>query len=257
MPELAEAVQDEAMMDALAEAQDLAFDAFDASSTGQAVSIAKKALKISPLCADAYGVLARAASNAPDKRIDLYERAVRAAEYSLGPDFTEEYAPHFWGFLETRPYMRARQGLAHALWEEGRVPEAIEHAQHMIELNPNDNQGIRYLLAGWLAEVADSAGLCALLEAYPDDESPFFTYAAALDAYRSKGKGAAARKAAKKAIESNAHVPGMLAGRTKPPKDMGYYSPGKPSEAAYVVDGLHFAWHSSPGAVDWLLEVTD
>ena len=38
-----------------------------------------------------------------------------AGELALGPEGFEEYDGHFWGFLETRPYMRARHGLALAL----------------------------------------------------------------------------------------------------------------------------------------------
>ena len=34
---------------------------------------------------------------------------------ALGPRGFKQYAGHFWGFLETRPYMRARAGLAGTL----------------------------------------------------------------------------------------------------------------------------------------------
>lgn len=44
--------------------------------------------------------------------------------------------------------MRARQGLAVCLWELGEREQAIEHATYMLRLNPRDNQGIHYLLAG-------------------------------------------------------------------------------------------------------------
>lgn len=43
-----------------------------------------------------------------------------------------------------------RSGLAAALWRLGRHQEAIGHYQAMLKLNPNDNQGIRYVLAGYL-----------------------------------------------------------------------------------------------------------
>lgn len=58
---------------------------------------------------------------------------------------------HFWGLLETRPYLRTRLGLAHALWTAGRRAEAVQHLQDMLRLNPNDNQGVRYTLARLLA----------------------------------------------------------------------------------------------------------
>ena len=60
---------------------------------------------------------------------------------ALGAEGFEEYAGHFWGFLETRPYMRARAGLAIALIKLGDESAAIEHFRAMLKLNPNDNQG--------------------------------------------------------------------------------------------------------------------
>ena len=46
----------------------------------------------------------------------ILERAVKAGKLALGPDGFAEYVGHFWGFLETRPYMRARHALAEDLW---------------------------------------------------------------------------------------------------------------------------------------------
>jgi hypothetical protein len=65
------------------------------------------ALGISPLCADAYVLLAEEAQSIEEAR-DLYAKGVEAGELALGPQGFEEYAGHFWDFLETRPYMRAR-----------------------------------------------------------------------------------------------------------------------------------------------------
>ena len=59
----------------------------------------------------------------------------------------KQYAGHFWGFLETRPYMRARAGLAGTLLKLGDIDGAVGHYRDMLKLNPNDNQGIRYVLA--------------------------------------------------------------------------------------------------------------
>ena len=39
---------------------------------------------------------------------DYYAKGVEAGELALGPKGFKQYAGHFWGFLETRPYMRAR-----------------------------------------------------------------------------------------------------------------------------------------------------
>ena len=45
--------------------------------------------------------------------IEFLRKVVAIGEKNLGKDF-KEFAGHFWGFIETRPYMRARERLAQA-----------------------------------------------------------------------------------------------------------------------------------------------
>jgi tetratricopeptide (TPR) repeat protein len=113
------------------------------------VRLAKDALAVCPDCADAYVLLAEHARSRKEA-LRLYEQGVAAGERALGAEAFERDAGHFWGILETRPHMRARLGLAHALWTAGRRDEAVRHLQDMLRLNPNDNQGVRYTLAGFL-----------------------------------------------------------------------------------------------------------
>jgi tetratricopeptide (TPR) repeat protein len=131
------------------DAQQIMYEAFDETSPRRQVALARKALEVSPDCADAYVLLAEYAST-PAEQLELYEQGVAAGERALGDDGFQEYEGHFWGFLPTRPYMRAREGLANCLWEAGRREEAAEHCREMLRLNLNDNQGIRYRLAAML-----------------------------------------------------------------------------------------------------------
>src|SRR4051794_23817977 len=89
-------------------------------------------------------------------------------QLALGPPGFKRYAGHFWGFLETRPYMRARAGLAGTLLKLGDVDSAVAHYRDMLKLNPNDNQGIRYVLAGCLLRHDNDGALKELLAAYED-----------------------------------------------------------------------------------------
>src|SRR5262249_33781861 len=154
----------------LARAQDLMYQVFDEPDERRRLAMAREALEISPDCADAYVFLAE---NAPSRRaaLDLYEKGVAAGERALGPRAFREDVGHFWGFLETRPYMRARAGLAHSLWTLGRRDEAIGHLREMLRLNPGDNQGNRYTLAAWLLAQDRDADLERLLDQYPDEGS--------------------------------------------------------------------------------------
>lgn len=120
----------------LEEAQDLIYEAFESGNSKKRVQLAKKALKTSPGCADAYVLLAEEQAKDLGEVKELYEKGVeageRAVKQTLGEDAFEEEAGYFWGILETRPYMRARQGLALCLWEIGERREAIEHYTKML-----------------------------------------------------------------------------------------------------------------------------
>ena len=153
---------------ATAQAQDLIYDAWEEANSRARITLARKALSISPLCADAFSLLAEEAKSAANSQ-DLYARALEAAELALGPAAFQEYVGHFWGFLETRPYMRAKAGLAITLRQLGDDEAAIRHYREMLKLNPNDNQGIRHALAACLLQRGEEAALKELLAAYPDE----------------------------------------------------------------------------------------
>jgi tetratricopeptide (TPR) repeat protein len=148
---------------ALEQAQDLIYDAWEAKTAKARLAIARKALALSPLCADAHVLLAEHAKSGSDEQLELWRRGVESGELALGDEF-EALAGQFWGFLETRPYMRARFGLARALWIRGANDEAIDHLRDMLRLNPNDNQGIRYVLAAYLVEAERDDDLGVLLQ---------------------------------------------------------------------------------------------
>ncbi len=241
----------------LEKAQELIYEAFETGSHRKRVQLAKKALKVSSDCADAYVLLAEEAAKDPEEAKELYEKGVKAGEravkQTLGEEAFEEDAGHFWGILETRPYMRARQGLALALWELGERSEAIEHYQQMLHLNPNDNQGIRYLLASALLEEGLDDDLGELLESYEDDAGASWVYARALWRFRTEGDDEEARSALEEAISFNPFVPGYLLGRRGMPGALpALVGFGDESEAAvYFAEALP-GWLRTPGAIEWL-----
>jgi hypothetical protein len=114
----------------LERAQELMYDAWEATGSRR-VKLARQALEISPDCADAYVLLAEEARS-PRESKELYEQGVKAGERALGPRAFEEDAGHFWGIIETRPYMRARAGLASCLWQLGDGQAAIESSTTLI-----------------------------------------------------------------------------------------------------------------------------
>ena len=239
--------------DALDRAQDCIYDAVEVSTPKRRIALARKALSISPLCADAHVILAGHSAKGSDEELDHWRRGVEAGEKALGKSGFKDYAGHFWGFLETRPYMRARNGLALALWARGARDEAVDHLLAMLALNPNDNQGLRYALAGYLVELRRTSDFDALMKSFPEDGSAFFAWPRALSAFQIGGDCAASRAQLKKAMASNAHVRDFLSDRRKLPKRRpAYYSPGDASEAMFYVTDNGGCWSATPGALDWL-----
>jgi hypothetical protein len=216
------------------------------------VELAREALAVCPDCADAYVLLAEH-TRARKKAMQLYEQGVAAGERALGPDAFVQYAGHFWGVLETRPYMRARLGLAHSLWATGRRDEAVGHLQDMLRLNPGDNQGIRYTLAGFLLFLDRDDDLGRVLDQYPDEGSAAWAYTRALLAFRRQGDSVEARRLLKQARKANKHVPAYLLGEKFPPqREPSYYSPGDENEALEYIGSFLAGWKGTPGAIAWL-----
>lgn len=244
-------------LDRLWEAQELTFDAYDTPSARRRVEVVKQALARHPWCGDAYGILATEAPPDTAFAIHLWRLAGAAAEFAikaeLGEDAFETCEGEFWGLLETRPYMRARAGLSNALWRRGEREAAVAIDLELLRLNPNDNQGARYVVADRLLVLGRDQDLERLFKAYRNDDSAFLTYSRALWSFRKDGDSAQSRKLLTKALASNRHVPDYLLGSKPLPKtELEYYEPGKDSEAVHYVETGVDAWRAIPGAFDWL-----
>ncbi len=237
-------------------AERLLHQAYESDDPEEIAKCAMKALVLWPDCSDAYCLLAEQAGS-PKEKLGLYEEALAAAERDLGPELLERNAGHFWLVVETRPYMRARHELANALWILGRRAEAIEHYSAMLELNPGDNQGVRYVLATALLDEDRNDELESLLARYDDDASANWAYSAALLAFRREGDSPRAREMLARATERNPHVPDFLTGRDDIPASLpDSYQMGKKSEAVLYASAALRGWRSSPGGIDWMRRST-
>ncbi len=238
-------------------AQDVMYQAWDQAEPRKRIALANKALTISPLCADAYVLLAEEKANSAKEALEYYRKGVDAGIQALGTKAFNEYAGHFWGFLETRPYMRARAGLAATLDALGDVDAAIGHYRDMLRLNPGDNQGIRYVLARCFMKARDIEALRQLLMQFDEDGTGLWLYTRALVAIRDNGAGdKMAAELAGKACKANRHLPAALAGvKTVKSSMNGYVTIGGEDEAAHYVEEWGFDWVITPGAVAWLAKI--
>jgi tetratricopeptide (TPR) repeat protein len=232
------------------QAQDLCFKAFDTYGRRR-VQLAHQALEIDPECADAYVILAEQAGTLEDE-IQHCRRGLQAAETTLGSACFAENVGHFWGITETRPYMRARFGLAESLTAAGRIDEAMTHYQELLRLNPEDNQGVRYVLLPNLLSAGRDVEAARLLKEY-DEESANWAYSRALLAFRLSGRSAAADRELRDAMRTNSHVPELLCSEEPIPQPP-HYALGSFEEACVAVEELRPAYQATPGSLDWVAD---
>lgn len=235
------------------DAQALVFEAWETPEPRERAARARKALELWPDCADAWVILAQDMADTLLEAHEFYAEGVSAGERALGKEVFEEDVGHFWGILETRPYMRARLGLAQVLRHMGEIDEAAGHLRDLLCLNPGDNQGNRYVLLHLLLEAGRDAEAAELLAEYPDDAMAEWKFARALVSFRQTGVGGESDQLLARALQANGFVAAYLLGRRPIPRQLptsiGF---GDNNEAiAYAVD-YKAIWKQTPGALAWL-----
>jgi tetratricopeptide (TPR) repeat protein len=239
----------------LEQAQDKMYEAWGAEDDDKRVTLAREALAISPDCADAYVLLAEETAETNEEAGELFQKGVEAGERALGKEFVEENAGHFWGIIETRPYMRARAGLAETMEATGDPKQAADHYRELLRLNPNDNQGNRYALARCLLKSGAEEELGKLLDQYKDDAAAGWLYTRALRLFRKEGATKQASAALVNAFKQNPFVPLYILGAAQMPDEPpGYVEIGGENEAVEYVVLNGEAWLDTPGAIQWFID---
>jgi tetratricopeptide (TPR) repeat protein len=234
-------------------AQELFYNAMEAASDGQEFQLLQEALTLDPGNIDALLGVLRHRPMPLEKEIALLRKIVALGEKRLGRKAFKDFAGAFWGFIETRPYMRARERLAESLRYASRLEEAVAEWEAMLKLNPNDNQGVRYaLLASHLAlnrldraaELFGRYDECTL--------NTVFAWCRVLERYLSDDL-AAAVKALQVARKQNPYTEAYLKGHKRLPKFLpDGYSIGSKEEAICFAENLRMAWAAHPTARKWL-----
>lgn len=123
----------------------------------------------------------------------------------------------------------------------------------MLRLNPNDNQGIRYILAKCLLEEGNDQALGKLMEQYEDDAAAAWLYNRALRVFRQEGASERANTCLKEALEGNRFIPAYLLGRKRLPRHLPFYiGIGDENEAIDYAAATIPIWQKTEGALEWL-----
>lgn len=123
-----------------------AMDYLEGGSVEQAIKILNKALILNPDSVQAHLGMAEAYHVGDDYKnarnwIDLAYKKIK----KVFPSWPRRL---LWGDIDNRAYLRVIAHKADFLCDEGKKDEALTLYKLLIKLNPNDNQGIRYLISG-------------------------------------------------------------------------------------------------------------
>jgi len=241
-------------------AQELAYDAHEASDLVEALRLVHEALKLDPDCTEAQHLMVSLAPMDLDSRIRLMRETVDKAEHNMGESFIQENTGHFWGVLSTRPYMRAKRELAELLAAAGRLEDAIAVFEQMLELNPDDNLGTRFELLGLYLATNQPERASTLIARVPDEERRLATvaWARVLERWLAGGPDHAEAEAAlERARKVNPFAERYVSGaRPMPEESPPYFRPGDESDGQICALNLAPALERHREFRKWLREQT-
>lgn len=167
--------------------------------------------------------------------------------------------PAWWTERETRPLLRSLHGRAMTLWHQGRHADAAGQFEHLLDLNPRDNQGVRFFipLLHLLADNQEEA--VEFFERYgaefPGDYAePSLLFGWGLS-FSLEGNEAEARDKYRQGILKNIFIAPMLLEEPEPAR--GLWHPNdraEPNYASEFIDSYAVLWDREPGALRLLRE---
>jgi tetratricopeptide (TPR) repeat protein len=156
-----------------------------ARNDAERLKFIKKALELDP---DNYDALLASISISSRDPIDTLKRLKNGVEqankHMEKEGYLTEDVGHFWGILETRPYMRLREKYADMLAACGMYGKAAQEYEDMIRLNENDNLGCRYALICLYVLLEKEDAALALYKKYDEHDETRILFPLSILYYR-------------------------------------------------------------------------
>ncbi|MBU0907049.1 MAG: transcriptional repressor TCF25 family protein [Nanoarchaeota archaeon] len=236
------------------EANDIFFnglDCLDEGKTTKAKQLFEKALALFPEHIDALHHLSITAGNKKEE-IELNEKAVNIGLNAFPKKFNETSRLE-WGWTENRPFLRAYNSKGLIALDGGKTEEAIKIFNQIISWNPNDNQGVRMLLADIYTNNRMWDKMIELSKKYPNDYDPNMNFGFSLTLFK-LGKKEEATKELKKSIKKFPLCGKILLEKNpkKPKSNMpGYITVGGKDQAYEFWEGQGKSWREQE-VKEWL-----
>ncbi len=235
-------------------AQDLVFDAYDLPPAKAKKNI-EMTLQMDPDCIEAHEYLGLREKAAPISLI-FFKAGIEIGRRLFGGKYLEENKGYFWGIQETRAYMRCLANYSEILYALGKTEASVKVMEEMLELNPNDNQGMRDLLMLYLIQLGETKKFRKYAAQYKDDSTAFPLFNRALFEFQTKGETDKTNNYLKAALKYNPFVaPKILSGKLMD-KIPDTYGIGDENEARYYAVVAQPVWQNTAGAVEWLRKHT-
>jgi tetratricopeptide (TPR) repeat protein len=189
-----------------------------------------------------------------EEAFQIWERTVKMGLDCFPESFRRGTDLLMWGHLDNRPFLRAYHGYALELQDRERLEEALGIFEHLLDLNPNDNQGVRALASDLYFAFGRPEAVLELCGQYPDDAMEHTVYGRPL-ALLQLGRAEEAEAALDQAIDFYPLIAEeLLKTRHRKPPELHPYGVtlgGRDQAYLYWKDEGRF-WKETPGAMELL-----
>lgn len=222
--------------------------AYKANSLKQARELAKRALIIYEDNIDAQVFIAELENNETKKLMKI-NKAIERAEEIL-KDYFEDSVGHFWGIVETRPYLRALCSRVRIYTFDNKFDEAVKDCEEIIRLNENDNMGIRYSLMNLYCHLNKFDELNKLYNKYPEEDA-YMLFPISVMYFKQDNKDKLL-ETLKEIKDDNKYLIDMLLGKIKNTRHPEYYSPGSIEEATLIIEDAFYLINDNKDYINYL-----
>ncbi|UAL52041.1 cyclin family protein [Metabacillus dongyingensis] len=232
------------------QAQKLIFQAMK-SDPAMRLKLAEEAIKIYPYHPDAYSILGEAEQDLK-KQLQFFKKGMEAGETDLGKDYFKQNKGMFWGLTETRPYMRAKFNYAVLEAAAGNLEIAIKQCEELLDLDENDNQGVRYTLFAMYMDLGMYKQAEKLMEKYDESHMASGAYNRVLLEFALNGVTSNLKQLVNKAKEINPFVFDYLTVKKSLPAPPDSFGIGDQNEAVQYVYENEYIWSKHPNLIEWV-----
>ena len=174
--------------------------------------------------------------------LDLGERAIPAGFSGLIQ----------WGFTENRPFLRAAHGAAVCHIRLGKRHEALRLMEQMLAWNPNDNQGVRFLIGSEYLRAGEMAKAERIFSEQAASYPPYYYEQALL--HLKAGDHVRAVTSLRQGFVANGYIAEMLSGNPDPAPLAIWHGSNfaEPEIARDYLDQFGDLWRRTSGAIYFL-----